>query len=245
MNYGFVITRKGLNLITKLLMPAELVFTRVMVGNGRLPENPDPANFTDLIAPIAQATSTTPKVNNHQLEFKIEYRNDLGVDLGESGPLSTGFWLNEFGIFALDPDEGEILLYYATLGDYPQWVQPFITGMLDVRRYPVSIGLNNNATVKLEYPSVAFLNADDLDEHNQYPGAHGGLRVEISDADTPEQGVKTHHFVLQHMPRYNRPSIPPVEITAKPAYLDIDGVGIVQGAIDVDGVGIKTLAIQI
>jgi len=172
MNYGFVITRKGLDLITKLLIPNDLVLTRVMVGNGRLGETSDPINFTDLISPIAQATSTTPIVNNHQLEFTVEYRNDLGIDLGTSGGLATGFWLNEFGVFAYDPDIGEILLYYATLGDYPQWVQPFLPGMLDVRRYPVSVGLSNNAVVKLGYPAIAFLTAEDLEAHNTDPNAH-------------------------------------------------------------------------
>ena len=169
MNYGFVITRKGLDLITKLLIPTDLVLTRVMVGNGRLDQSSDPKSFTDLVSPIAQATSTVPIVNNHQLEFVVEYRNDL------NGGLPTGFWLNEFGVFAQDPDIGEILLYYATLGDYPQWVQPFSPGMLDVRRYPVSIGLNNDATVTLAYPAVAFLTAEDLDKHNQDPNAHWAI----------------------------------------------------------------------
>ena len=172
MNYGFVITKKGLNLITKLMIPIDLVITRIMVGNGRLPENPDPKNFTDLISPIALATSTVPVVNNRQLEFKVEYRNEFGTDLGKSGGLRTGFWLNEYGVFAQDPDDGEILLYYATLGDYPQWVQPFAPGMTDVRRYPVAIGLNSDANVRLEYPSVAFLTAEDLSEHNLCETAH-------------------------------------------------------------------------
>lgn len=181
MNYGFVITRKGRSLILKLQKPIDFVLTRIMVGNGRLPDNPDPINFTDLISPMAQATSTTPTVNNHQLEFKVEYRNDLGTDLGKSGGLRTGFWLNEFGVFARDPDEGEILLYYATLGDYPQWVQPFIPGMLDTRRYPVSIGLNDDAFVRLEFPSVAFITAEDLEEHNTDPKAHRNLQAQIDE----------------------------------------------------------------
>jgi len=175
MNYGFVITRQGLNLITKLLIPTDLVLTRVMVGNGRVEENPDPIWFTDLISPIAQAASTTPIVNNRQLEFTVEYRNDMGTDLGTGGGLATGFWLNEFGVFALDPDEGEILLYYASLGDYPQWVQPFTPGMLDVRRYPISIGLSSDATVVLQYPSVAFLTSEDLERHNKDPNAHNAI----------------------------------------------------------------------
>ena len=169
MNYGFVVTRQGLDLITKLLIPEDLVLTRVMVGNGRLDESSDPISFTDLVSPIAPATSTTPIVNNHQLEFTVEFRNDL------NGGLQTGFWLNEFGVFAQDPDVGEILLYYATLGDYPIWVQPISTGAIDVRRFPVSLGLSNDVTVVLQYPAVAFLTAEDLAAHNQDPNAHHDL----------------------------------------------------------------------
>ena len=157
MNYGFVITRQGLDLITKLLIPTDLILTRIMVGNGKTDSTSDPANFTDLISPMAQGTSTVPVVQNHQLEFTVEYRNDL------NGGLTTGFWLNEFGIFAQDPDLGEILLYYANLGDYPQWVHPFVMGALDVRRYPVSIGLSNDANVILQYPANAFITSEYLE----------------------------------------------------------------------------------
>ena len=47
--------------------------------------------------------------------------------------------------------------------------------MLDVRRYPISIGLSNDATVELQYPAVAFLTAKDLQAHNQDPNAHANI----------------------------------------------------------------------
>lgn len=157
----------------KLLIPTDLVLTRIMVGDGRAYTNP--ALLNDLVSPIAQATSTPPVVNNNQLEFIVEYRNDL------NGGLTTGFWLSEFGIFAQDPDVGEILLYYATLGDYPQWVRPFAAGSVDVRRYPISIGLSTDAIVILQFPAVAMLTADDLIAHNNSPTAHPDIRGDITD----------------------------------------------------------------
>ena len=171
MNYGFVVTAAGLNLIASLLAEETLEITSVWVGNGRTDDTSDPVQFTDLISPIALATSTTPVVNNRQAEFVVQYRNDL------NGGLATGFFLNEFGVFARklgDTAPGQ-LIYYGSLGDYPQWVQPASVGALDVRSYPVSIGLSSDANVSLNYPAVAFLTAEDLQAHNTDPNAHHDL----------------------------------------------------------------------
>ena len=106
----------GKNLLAKLGTGEQLQITRIMVGKGELAEGQNPADFTDLVQPVAQATSTLPLVKENTLSFIVEYRNDL------NGGLEEGFWLKEFGVFAQD-GENEILLYYATLGDFPQYVQ--------------------------------------------------------------------------------------------------------------------------
>ena len=72
--------------------------------------------------PIAQATSTQPLVHGHQVDFTVEYRNDL------SGGLENGFYLSELGVFARDKSGSEVMIYYGSLGDYPQWVQPLYPG---------------------------------------------------------------------------------------------------------------------
>ena len=158
---GAVTTRAGLSVIAHLMAGDTLTITRVMVGNGRFDDDltlQDAVHFTDLLNPIAQATATTPVVNNLQLEFIVDYRNDM------NGGLTTGFRLSEFGIFALHPlTDEEVLVHYANLGDYPQWVQPFSRGGLDIRRYPVSIGLSSDVNVVLQYPSTAFLTGEDLE----------------------------------------------------------------------------------
>ena len=211
MNYGFVITAAGLNLIASLLAEETLEITSVWVGNGRTDDTSDPVQFTDLISPIALATSTTPVVNNRQAEFVVQYRNDL------NGGLPTGFFLNEFGVKARkkgDTAEGK-LIYYGSLGDYPQWVQPASVGALDVRSYPVSIGLNSDANVSLNYPAVAFLTAEDLQVHNQDPTAHenrfsemqnqlDGIHntVEVSNKCIPDFGVRTHYRNIRSIPNY-------------------------------------------
>jgi hypothetical protein len=154
--YGFVITRLGRDLLLKWGAGAPRVLSDIMVGSGRVPDGTDLPLMTDLMLPVAQATSTVPQVADQQLSFVIEYRNDL------NGGLATGFWLNEYGVFAIDPDLGRVLLCYATLGDYPQYVVAYSGGAIDIRRFPVTIGLSDNVNVTINYPPVAFVLAEDL-----------------------------------------------------------------------------------
>lgn len=154
--YGFIIPAKGMELLTGLLAGDTLTITRCMVGTGQVPAETQPTALTDLVQPIAQATSTQPLVHGQQVDFTIEYRNDL------QGGLESGFYLREFGVFARAKDGAEVMIYYGNLGDYPQWVQPYTQGAVEVRRFPVAIGVSNAPTVILEYNADAFMTAEDV-----------------------------------------------------------------------------------
>lgn len=154
--YGFIIPAKGMELLTGLLAGDTLTITRCMVGTGQVPAETQPTALTDLVHPIAQATSTQPLVHGQQVDFTIEYRNDL------HGGLESGFYLREFGVFARAKDGADVMIYYGNLGDYPQWVQPYTQGAVEVRRFPVAIGVSNAPTVILEYNADAFMTAEDV-----------------------------------------------------------------------------------
>lgn len=154
--YGFIIPAKGMELLTGLLAGDTLTITRCMVGTGQVPAETQPTALTDLVQPIAQATSTQPLVHGQQVDFTIEYRNDL------HGGLKSGFYLREFGVFARAKDGADVMIYYGNLGDYPQWVQPYTQGAVEVRRFPVAIGVSNAPTVILEYNADAFMTAEDV-----------------------------------------------------------------------------------
>ena len=154
--YGFIIPAKGMELLTGLLAGDTLTITRCMVGTGQVPAETQPTALIDLVAPIAQATSTQPLVHGQQVDFTIEYRNDL------QGGLESGFYLREFGVFARAKDGADVMIYYGNLGDYPQWVQPYTQGAVEVRRFPVAIGVSNAPTVILEYNADAFMTAEDV-----------------------------------------------------------------------------------
>ena len=237
--YGFAVTVDGLDLIATLLIPEQLRITRVMVGSGRAAPGADLANFTDLIAPIAQATSTVPSVKDRVVQFAIEYRNDM------NGGLPTGFWLNEYGVFAIHPTKGEILLYYGTLGNYPEWMFAFGPGMLNVRRYPVSIGFTNDVEVVIEYPTVAFMTADDVDNYFRKVALPIVWNtVELSARSIPKVNTRTHHVIIAAVPDYI-PFAPPPQLTNVHGAFDVTGHGIKPGALQLDDGTIKPLALQV
>lgn len=188
--YGCKITDAGRDLIAKVLVSNYIHISRVMVGSGSVSDDVDIGSMTDLIDPVAQATTNTPTCKDGVVKFKIEYRSDL------NGGLDHGFWLREFGIFAFDPDTNEeILFLYATLGDAPQYVKEGTSPGIDVRRFPVSIVIGRDVGVVVDFNPELWLTEEDLvdiftetllpliddrvweiiDEHNLDKDAHFGI----------------------------------------------------------------------
>lgn len=114
---GTVITNKGLILITKLLAAGTtLEFTRVAVGTGSIPSGYDPHNMTALAAYKMDGTISDYGVDpdHKDIAFVTMQISSIGIDIG--------FAITEAGVFARDPDEGEILYAYLDLADDPQYI---------------------------------------------------------------------------------------------------------------------------
>lgn len=111
---GTVITKKGLQLIAKLVASGTaLTFTRASVGTGFIPSGYDPKNMTDL--------------DNYKMEGLISSCSSSADEASiimqiSSMGVETGFTITETGLFATDPDEGEILYAYLDLSKDPQYV---------------------------------------------------------------------------------------------------------------------------
>lgn len=196
--YGFTVTDKGRALIAKLVAGEKLSLSRIVVGSGTCPDSTKPRELTDLITPIALATSTTPTYEGDSVSMIVEYRSDL------NGGLDKGFWLSEFGVFAYDPDEGDVMIYYACLGDYPQWVSAMSDTGVDVRRFPITIVIGDDAGIEVDYNCEAWVTLDDvqkyftstllpdfleeaqklIDKHNADPDAHSSIQNQMSVIDS-------------------------------------------------------------
>lgn len=157
--YGFVVTDDGRELIAKLVAGQKLNLSRVMVGSGIVEENVEMTKLTELVEPVALGTSTEPNYKGASVTMIIEYRSDL------NGGLDHGFWMNEFGVFAYDPDKGEVMIYYGNLGDYPQYVSAKSDTGIDVRRFPICIVIGEDLGVTVDYKCEAWMTAEDVSEY--------------------------------------------------------------------------------
>lgn len=114
---GTVLTNKGLALITKLMAAqATLSFSRVAVGTGRVPSGYDAQNMTGLNEYKMDATIESCGVSTERpdVAYIVAQISSVGI--------STGFAITEAGVFATDPDDGEILYAYLDLTQDPQYI---------------------------------------------------------------------------------------------------------------------------
>ena len=114
---GTVLTNNGLALITKLVAAkATLEFSRVAVGTGKVPQGVDPQAMINLNAYKMDAKISSYGVSPDQedVAYIVTQVSSIGV--------SAGFAVTEGGVFANDPDKGEILFAYLDLTEDPQYV---------------------------------------------------------------------------------------------------------------------------
>ncbi len=110
------ITNKGAALLTKLSAEDTLTITKVALGNGVWP-------YRGVVNPKRE------KLTEQQVSFSIQavgevkdFLVNLTALLQYSDLGDTGFYATELGIFATDPDDGEILLCCSYAGDFADWI---------------------------------------------------------------------------------------------------------------------------
>lgn len=111
---GTYVTQKGYRLITKLLAAdGSLEFTRAAVGTGKLQNGVNPETLIDLVSYRLDA-----QIGAYGMENDQAYIN---VQLSSEG-ITEGFLATEVGVFARDPDEGEILYSYMDISGDPTYI---------------------------------------------------------------------------------------------------------------------------
>lgn len=158
--YGCTLTRKGKELFASLIAGKQpIVITRIMMGSGVCPDDVFPGDLEGLIDPVAEGTSTVPWCSGDTVRMTVEFRSDL------NGGLKKDVELNEFGVFVKNPEGGTTMVYYATLGDNPQKICAFSGSGIDIRRFPISIKVGEEANVVIDYSPEAFMTAEDVADY--------------------------------------------------------------------------------
>ena len=121
---GTVITTRGLQLIAKLVgAEAQMEFTAVKVGTGHPEEGEDPSSLIHLVE---------YKMDGMIAEYGYDDETkDAYVTMQLTNTeIESGFVMTEIGVYARDPDLGEILYAYLDLSDDPNHIMPAETGRI-------------------------------------------------------------------------------------------------------------------
>jgi len=189
LDYGFKFTTHGLSVLAACVdTGAPLKLTRVLAGNGVVPEGTNLADMHQLVHYVADATIGDRRHRDNKLWIDIGYSNISHPEL----PL---FYLSEFIVCAEHPDTGEETdLLYATLGDYRQPIPPYSSKSQATNFiFPIVIDLSNEVEVTVEAEPSLVTYGELIDILNS--GELGAASTEITiptegwQADTETGGV--------------------------------------------------------
>ena len=111
------LTNAGMTVLNKVLASqGALNFVKAEVGSGKVTGEAACRARTSLANKTGEATFVRAAVKGGQATISVIYQNE---------GLSTGFFVNEIGLYVKDPETDANVLYcYVTFGDYPDWIAP-------------------------------------------------------------------------------------------------------------------------
>jgi uncharacterized protein YfcZ (UPF0381/DUF406 family) len=153
---GTILTVKGRNLLAKAQIGATLTFTKIKLGDGLWSSDTDPNLLDDLVSPKMDLPIENIRiVGDGTVCLRFVLTNTV---------LSQGFFMREIGIYAQDPDLGEILYAVAYAGDRADFIPS--DGVIKVENvvdiYTVIANAQNVTAVISD--TVVFATKRDIDE---------------------------------------------------------------------------------
>lgn len=174
---GTILTNKGLALQAKVEAGMIMQITKLKIGDGVLGTGQSVAILNDLVSPQKNITisSLTPLTSGI---CKVH-----GVVTNEG--ITTGFYVRELGVFAQDPDDGEILYAYTADGA-PDFL-PAEGGAVAVsEELVVNVGFSNasSITANINLDGLVTVNVlnNAVSAHNASLTAHADLQEKFDPA---------------------------------------------------------------
>ncbi|OIB04836.1 hypothetical protein AK95_14565 [Paenibacillus sp. LC231] len=153
---GLIQTNKGRNLQAKAEAGALLKFTRMGIGDGQLGGQSIPT--------LNKLISEKKSLPITRLKPQLPAQAIVGAVLSNQD-VTTGFYFRELGIFAQDPDEGEILYAYGNSGSGAEYIPPAGTADIIEKTIDmiVTFGQAQNVSAVIN-SSLIFATPDDVAE---------------------------------------------------------------------------------
>lgn len=163
---GLQLTNKGIALQAKVQAGTELEITKLKLGSGVVPSGTDIKTLTDLITP-------EQNLGIGRTEAVGDYCK-VSATISNSG-LEAGYYVRELGVFAQDPDDGEILYMYTTDGA-PDYLPAGGGSTVISQEFNVMIAVNDTDNVSVEIASDTLATMGyvllQIQQHDANAGAH-------------------------------------------------------------------------
>lgn len=153
--YGtMVITQLGKILYAKSQTGKPLVYTKMQIGSGQV--SGDPSNLTSLVQPIGNPFPISSFViNGDTAQIKAVFENEN---------INQTTYSCELGLFANDPDYGEILYAYANAGANGDYIPPTAAGRFS-REHQINVVVGSATSVTAEIPPNAYVTYTEFMAH--------------------------------------------------------------------------------
>lgn len=143
------LTTAGVAVLNKILASqGALNFVKAELGSGVCTGADACRARTSLVNKIGDATFAGVTLEGGEAKISVQYNNT---------GLATGFFVNEIGIYVLDPQTSAQVLYcYVTFGDHPDWIAPASSATY-LRTYDVTtvVSTVSSVTVNISPSTVA------------------------------------------------------------------------------------------
>lgn len=163
---GLVMTDKGIALQSKVQAGEVLNITKLKLGSGTLPEETDIRKLTDLIKPEQNLGIGGREPNGDYCKISATISN-VGLE--------AGYYVRELGVFAQDPDDGEILYAYTTDGT-PDYLPAEGGSTVISQEFSVNIAVSDTDKINVEIDPGALATMGyvqlQINEHNEDASAH-------------------------------------------------------------------------
>lgn len=163
---GLQLTNKGIALQAKVQAGTQLHITKLKLGSGVVPSGTDVKTLTDLIAPEQNLGIGGKEAVDDYCKISSTISN-TGLD--------AGYYVRELGVFAQDPDDGEILYMYTTDGA-PDYLPAGGGSTVISQEFSVMIAVDDtdNIVVDIDPAALATMGYVQLQiqEHNTDTTAH-------------------------------------------------------------------------
>lgn len=172
---GAILTNKGRALQAKVEGGlCQLALTKLKTGDGTLAPGQTLEALTDLVSPKQNIGISAVQVD--ALQPGIVYVKGIL----SNASLASGYLVKELGLFATDPDDGEIL-YAITVDPNPDYLQDNTSATVITESLKLAIAITNTSDVIATLDPDGLLTVDDMDDHNADPDAHDGILEKVSE----------------------------------------------------------------